>query len=152
LVQVGVVRGKILALGLFLAVFAGGCVETPQESKSARLTIDLVNYSWIGYSTLVEGREGAGAIYSVKVSVENTGTVPLHPEYDVSVSYRGNKISAQTINSSLPPLSPKETKGDDVVLAMVEMDERGSYEVNITLKGEGGLEILDTASKLVNIE
>jgi hypothetical protein len=133
-------------------IFALGCVENPPEVKSARLTIDLVNHSWIDYGSLIEGKEGAGAFYSIKVFVENTGTMPMNPEYDVTISHEGNKISSQNVSSSLiSSIAPKEKKGDDLMLNMVRIDEKGSYEVNIALKDVASAEILGNASKIVKI-
>lgn len=133
-------------------IFALGCVETPQESKSARVTIDLVNHSWIDYGSLIEGKEGAGAFYSIKVFVENTGTMPMNPEYGVTISYEGSKISSQNVSSSLiSSIAPKERKRDDLMLNMVRIDEKGSYEVNINLMDRGSAGILGSASKIVKI-
>lgn len=139
--------------GKGLAYVNLGIIGNPLEIKSARMVIDLVDYNWVSYGMMIEGKEGTGAFYSIKVFVENTGTLPLNPKYDVTISHRGNMIFSQTVSSSLfTSIPPKETKSDDLMLLMVRIDESGSYEVNINLKDEGSDKIMDSASKIVNVQ
>jgi hypothetical protein len=139
--------------GVGLAYVDLGNIVTPSETRSANLNIDSVSSTWIDYGTVIEGKTGTGAIYSISLTVENTGNLPLTPIYDVKITHGGITTSSKSDQSGLlfSGIAPGEKQSDTISLGMIKIDEPDAYDIEVKVKEKGETTILGTATKEINV-
>jgi hypothetical protein len=139
--------------GVGLAYVDLGNIVTPSETRSANLNIDSVSSTWIDYGMVIEGKTGTGAIYSISLTVENTGNLPLTPIYDVKITHGGITTSSKSDQSGLlfSGIAPGEKQSDTISLGMIKIDEPDAYDIEVKVKEKGETTILGTATKEINV-
>jgi hypothetical protein len=130
-----------------------GNIPNPPETKSVNLEIDSVNYNWYDYGMVIEGKTGTGAIYSVSLAVENAGNLPLIPLYDMKITHDGSTIFSKSDQSGLlfSSIPPGNKESDTISLLMVNIDEPGTYDIEVKVKEKGETTVLDMATKEINV-